>query len=144
MKDSTWYVGIGGGVVALGVGASLLTNTITGLRADRDHYAALAARPRPTATVTQVVPTARATSPPAISTPQPRPSTTTVGQRDATHPQTSGVSTGGRAASSGGVAAEQAPPNPDRTEAPSSSCSGRVVDVRLAVLSRCAITVGGR
>ena len=59
------------------VGVTLAVSAVAGLRAQRDHYAALAARPRPTATVTQVTsPPPRPTSPPAAATPQPRPSAT--------------------------------------------------------------------
>src|SRR5437588_10918845 len=123
------------------VGVTLAVSAVAGLRAQRDHYAALAARPRPTATVTQVTsPPPRPTSPPAAATPQPRPSATPVAQHPALGANPRPGRQGALASPPGGaMAVEQTPPNSATT--PASSCSGRIVSVRLhlGVLPTCAV-----
>lgn len=125
------------GPASLIIGTGLATQAIVTLRAERDHYAALAARPTPTATVTQIV---------ATPAPQPTPRATTTivaARRVALRPQAQPPSQHGPRAIDGGMAAEQAPSTPPTRPQP--ACAGRIAAVQLplGVLGDCLIILGG-
>jgi hypothetical protein len=122
------------------IGAGLITQAIIGLQASRDHRA-LADQPHPTATVTR--PATAGPTPSASPTQRPQPTDSLVAERPAAGVRAGSQPSTGRAAGGSGMASEQTPPS--RTITPASSCSGRIVSVRLAlgVLPTCAVTVGG-
>lgn len=130
---------------AIIIGAGLVTSTINGLQAQRDHYRALALQPRPTPTVTQVV--ASPPPPPQATVTivaQRRPGASQPGPQTLGQPGTSGTS--GTSGGSGGVMAAGEPQRPATSpsqQPTTQSCTGRLAAVQLRVLPNCAVTLGG-
>lgn len=136
--------GLGAATVpgALVVGVALVAGSMAGLRAQRDHYRAEAASPRPTATVT--APGARPAPGSTSAVTHPGPSSTpaatvvAVSEKQARLPHT------GDGSLSHAQARPPSAPQPTPTPTGAAPCSGGVsVRLPLGVLPRCALTVGG-
>jgi hypothetical protein len=121
------------------IGTALVAQAITGLTAQRDHYRAEAAKPRPTVTRTAPAPATESPhrTPPGSTTPRQQPAVTVIA---ASQPR--GNTSGGGGMSSQARPGTGAPSGPrPAPPAATNRCSGTVLAVQ--ALKTACVTVGG-
>jgi hypothetical protein len=133
--------GLGGGVLALGITASLATFWVMGIQQDRDRYQAEAAQPRPTVTRTQTTPGAAHPAPSSTTGAVSASATPAAGS--ARGPAAQAVSAAGASRPGAGTPSGSAPrPAP---QPPPTARDGALVAVRLplGVLPTVRVHLGG-
>lgn len=141
VERAGYFTGSAGVVVLAGV----LVSAFTGLTAERDHYRAEAARPRPTVTETTVAPVTGRTSVPAPSeAPSETPSSARAVEArvlaaGAARTPAVGGSMGSEGHPGGGEPSGPSPSAPPQPPA-AASCRGRVLSAR--ALDAVCLTVG--